>query len=103
MDSLDLLVQTDFEELLERSFDDQHTQPQFWNFLPYPDIKLFRFENLDAVWRWLSIDNPHVHERNHLTREGMYPAIYNLVAEKAQRDKIEVLYSEDMKLWNCAL
>ena len=97
------LISTSFEQLLTASFEDRHTQPQAWNFDSYTNIKLFKIETLYKVWEWLGIENPKRHMRNHLTCGGVRDIVWNIIAEKAKRNEIEKLYSEDLGLWNNAI
>lgn len=97
------LINTSFKDLLKESIKDRHTQPQAWNFDIYHDVTLIKLEHLFILWDWLWIENPRIHERNHLTMGGLQKDIWKIVAKKAKRKKIENFYSEDMQLWNNAI
>jgi hypothetical protein len=96
------LIEISEEELLKYNTYDRHVVPQHWNFETYTNITLFKFEHLHKVWEWLGMDDPGIHERNHLTMGGLQADIKKVVKGKVLHSQIMEAYKIDFELWKRA-
>lgn len=96
------LIDMSPEDLFKYNTYDRHIAPQHWNFETYTNVLLFKIEHFYKLWKWLEIENPEVHERNHLNMGGLEKEIRTIVYKKNLFPDIMQAYKTDMELWEKA-